>query len=55
MKYIQISDFFVDEVNGGAEQVDDALAKFLNASIEKIKCSKLTVDILKSKKDSRLL
>lgn len=54
MKYIQISDFFEDEVNGGAELTDCKLREFIG-NIEKRKCIHVTVEYLEQNKNNRFI
>lgn len=55
MNVIYISDFFVDQIAGGGELVDDCLMKHLTSrgfSISKVNSQKVSLDFLEKNKDS---
>lgn len=55
MKYIFISDFFENEVNGGAELTDAKLRTFLTGEIEKRKSIQVSLPFLEKNKNCRFI
>lgn len=55
MKYIFISDFFENEVNGGAELYDANLRKLLNSEYETKKCIQVNFPFLEKNKQNRFI